>query len=99
MTPLGAHIIARGVGARNTAPVNRDLFGIDYATPPFTGSGITEFSFGLPESPLTNIPPSGPDGDDPHDKVRVLSAAMAQSDVFFRTGVITTTCDGVCDPE
>ncbi len=99
VTPLGAHIIARGVGARNTAPLNRDLFWIDYATPPYTGSGITEFSFGLPESPLTNIPPSGPDDDDPHDKVRVLAAAMGQSDVFFRTGVITTTCDGVCDPE
>ena len=55
--------------------------------------------FGLPDAPKTNVPPPEADGEDPHDKVRVLKAAMSQSDVFFKTGQITTTCDGVCDPE
>jgi hypothetical protein len=99
VSPLGAHLIARAIGAQNVKPVNRTIWGIPEADGPFTGSGIMEFSFGLPESPKTNTPPMGADGDDPHDKVRVLEAAQKQSDTFFRTGSIEATCSGVCDPE
>jgi hypothetical protein len=97
VTTLGAHLIARSVGAKSVAPVNRSIFQIPEATPPFEGSGIMEFSFGLPKVPIENRPPT--EGDDPHDAVRSLDAAYAQSDVFFRTGKITTTCDGPCNPE
>jgi hypothetical protein len=99
VTPLSAHLIARAVGAKNVKPVNRTIWGIAEDAGPFTGSGIMEFSFGLPESPKTNTPPTGPDSDDPHDKVRVLEAAQKQADTFFRTGSIEATCSGVCDPE
>jgi hypothetical protein len=102
VTPLGAHIIARAAKAQNLKPVNRTVYGVPEADAPFTGSGMVEFSFGLPESPKTNTPPVGsmyPDSDDPHDKVRVLDAARNQTEKFLRTGTIDAFCSGVCDPE
>jgi len=99
VTPLGAHLIARTVGAKNLAPVNRSIFGIEEATGPLTGSAMTEFSFGLPDAPKTNTPTQGPEADDPHDKVRVLDAAYSQTNDFFRTGKIVPSCTGSCDPE
>jgi hypothetical protein len=101
VTPLGAHILGRAVGARNLRPVNRSVFGIAEADGPFTGSGMVEWSFALPVSPLTNTPPEGatyPEDDDPHDKVRVLDAARDQTEMFLRTGTIQAFCSGVCDP-
>ncbi len=97
VTPLGAHLIARAVGAKNLLPVNRSVWGIEEAEGPLTGSAMVEFDFGLPEAPKTNTPPT--EGDDPHDAVRVLDAAYDQSNEFFRTGVIAPYCDGPCDPE
>jgi len=99
VTPLGAHIIARAVGAKNLAPVNRSIWGIPEESAAFTGSSIVEFGFGLPEAPKTNTPPMGPEEDDPHDKVRVLPAAHTMTDVFLRTGVTQPACDGPCNPE
>jgi len=102
VSPLGAHVIARAAKAQSLKPANRSLYGIPEADGPFTGSGIVEFSFGLPESPKTNTPPEGatyPDSDDPHDKVRVLDAARNQTEEFLRNGTISAYCSGVCDPE
>ncbi|MEZ4313058.1 MAG: hypothetical protein R3F14_33980 [Polyangiaceae bacterium] len=99
VTPLGAHLIARAVGAKNLLPVNRSVWGIEEQTGPFMGSGMVEFDFNLPMSPLTNTPPTGPSDDDPHDKVRVLDAAYDQTNEFLRTGVIKPYCDGPCNPE
>ena len=99
VSPLGAHILARTVKAQNLKPVNRSLFGLPEVDAPFMGSGIVEFSFGLPTSPETNTPPTGsmyPDGDDPHDWVRSLDAARNQSEKFLRTGIIDKTCGGAC---
>jgi hypothetical protein len=99
VTPLGAHIIARTVKAQNVKPVNRTIFGIPDADAPFSGSGIVEWSFGLPESPLTNTPPEGatyPDSDDPHDWVRALDEARVNTETFLRTGVIEQPCTGPC---
>jgi hypothetical protein len=95
-------MVARAMHAKNLKPVNRSIFGIPDTDGPFTGSGYVEFSFGLPESPKTNTPPTGamyPDSDDPHDKVRKLNAAYDQSDWFFRNGEVKAFCTGVCDPE
>jgi hypothetical protein len=98
VTPLGAHIIARSVGAKNLKPVNRSVFGIEEADGPFTGSAMVEYDFGLPDAPKTNTPPAGPSEDDPHDKVRKLLPSYEQSDHFFRTGEIAPYCDQACDP-
>ena len=75
-------------------PVNREIFGIADADPPFSGNGITEWDFGLPPAPTTNVPMT--DGDDPHDKVRSLPAAIDQTDTFLRSGVVQNYCGGVC---
>lgn len=99
VTPLGAHMIARTVGAKNLLPVNRSIWGVEEAMGPFSGSGMVEFSFGLPEAPKTNIPTSGNPDDDPHDKVRVLDAAYSQTNDFFRLGQVVPYCTGPCDPE
>ncbi len=96
VTPLGAHIIARAVGAKNLAPVNRKVFGVEEATGPLTGAAMVEYEFGLPPAPKTNTPPQG--GEDPHGAVRGFDASYDQSDEFFRTGIIKAHCDGPCDP-
>ena len=99
VAPIGAHIIARGVGAKTLAPAYRPIWGIDEVAGPQTGSGIVEFKFpGVPEAPKTNVPPEDL-GMDPHDEVRVLPVAHDQTNQFLRTGVIEQLCDGVCDPE
>jgi hypothetical protein len=105
VTPLGAHFIARTIGAQNLSPTNRDLYGITDATSGFSGNGMCEWSFGLPasQSPVENVPPptAAPDGgneDDPHDTLRQQSDAQDMSDIFFRTGNIVQTCAGGAGP-
>jgi hypothetical protein len=92
VTPLGAHFIARTIGAKNLEKVNRDIFGVPQAASGFTGSGMVEWNFGLPPAPLTDIPMTL--GTDPHDTLRTLTDAQDMADVFFRTGRITQTCKG-----
>jgi hypothetical protein len=99
VTPLGAHIIARTVGAKNLSPVNRSIWGIAEDPGPIQGSAMVEFDFGNKESPKTNVPPDSTYGPDPHDEVRKLHEAMDQSDEFFRTGTVKPTCSGPCNPQ
>ena len=96
VAPIGAHVIARAAGAKNILPVNRELFGIDDMTPPFQGSGIVEYDYGLPPSPETNLPPTGPVGSDPHGKLRSVPSSQMQVDSFFKTGAINQFCSGLC---
>ncbi len=98
VSTLGAHIMARAVGGVvNLGPTNREVWGLDVASGPHTGSAMIEYEFGLAQEPTTNIPPS--DGEDPHGKVRRLPSAEQSLDQFLRTGVIESFCDGPCDPE
>ncbi len=99
VTPLGAHFIARSVGARNLEATNRELFGIPDAPSGFTGNGLCEYNFWLPasQSPLTNVPPptlalDGGTEADPHGALRQLSSAQDMADQFFRTTVVSQTC-------
>jgi len=97
VTPLGAHMIARTIGAHNLAPVNRELFGLPDDPGPITdGSAVVEYDFGLPPAPLTNIPATA--GDDPHGQIRFFKPVMDQTDEFFRNGDIKAFCDGPCNP-
>lgn len=97
VTPLGAHIIARTVGAKNLTPVNRSIWGIEEAAAPLQGAALVEYEFGLPPAPETNVPTKG--DNDPHGTVRHLDPSYKQADKFFRTGVIDAFCSGACDPE
>ena len=94
---LGAHHMARAIGAQVLEPAPRSIWGLDDVASPHAGSAIVEFDFRLPPVPIDNVPPSA--GDDPHGDVKNLDAAQRQLDVFFRTGEVTHVCDGVCDPE
>ncbi len=97
VTPLGAHYIARTIGAKMLKPAVREIFGIADADGPITdGSAVVEYDFGLAPAPLTNIPAS--DGTDPHGEVRFLKPAMDQENEFFRNGDIAGFCSGTCDP-
>jgi hypothetical protein len=97
VTPLGAHIIARAVGAKVVQPELRPIWGLQPGMPPFTGSGIVEFDFGTPEAPKENLPPSR--GEDPHDLVRDLDVAQQQEAKFLKEGTIAHFCEGKCDPK
>ncbi len=97
VTPLGAHVIARTIGAKNLSPVNREVYGIADTPGPVTdGSVLVEYDFGLPLAPTSNIPMTV--GEDPHDLIRYLKPAMDQADEFFKNGDIKPFCDGSCNP-
>lgn len=96
VTPLGAHIIARAVGAKNIGPVLRDVWGIPQAAGPFGGSAMAEYDFGTPEAPKENTPNSK--GEDPHDMLREEEVAQKQQAKFLLEGVVQNFCDGKCDP-
>lgn len=97
VSPLGAHVIARAVGAKVVQPQLRPIFGLQPGTAPFTGSAIVEFDFGTAEAPKTNTPPTR--GEDPHDLVRELDVARSQEAKFLKEGIIGHFCDGPCDPK
>jgi hypothetical protein len=99
VTPLGAHIIARAVGAKNLSPTNREVFGVPDAPSPITGSAMVEWSWGLNPAPETNTPPSNlcpPTAPmkcgDPHDQLRIQPSSIQQEIQFFSTGTVVQTC-------
>jgi hypothetical protein len=101
VTPLGAHFLARAVGAKNLSQTNREIYGVADATGPFAGPGIVEWSWGLNPAPSTNVPPGNlcPSGapascGDPHDLLRLQPAAIQQEIQFFKTGMVVQTCGG-----
>jgi len=98
VSPLGAHYMARTIGAKLMTPAARPVWGIPEQAYPFEGSGIIEFDTHTREAPKENIPPVE-SGTDPHGVIRSLDAAQKMADEFFRTGKIVQTCDGKCDPE
>jgi hypothetical protein len=95
VTPLGAHFIARSIGAQQLQTPNREIYGVPDAASGFSGNGIVEWDFGLPasSSPVTNTPPD-PGQPDPHDALRQQADAQDMSDIFFRTGTVVQTCPG-----
>jgi hypothetical protein len=100
VTPYAAHLMARELEAVNVSPVNRTIWGVPSAMAPLSSNAMVEFRFpGVPEVPLTNVPPMQPPENDPHDWVRVLDVAYDQTNTFLRTGVVEQYCDALCDPE
>jgi hypothetical protein len=93
VTPLGAHFIARSIGAKQLNKANREIYGIPDADSGFSGNGIVEWDFQLPasQSPVTNTPPLG-SLPDPHDALRQQGDAQDMADTFYRTGTVVQTC-------
>ena len=94
VSPLGAHLMARTIGAKSMKPAVRPIWGVEEAAMPYEGSAIVEFDFGLPAAPITNVPMI--EGEDPHGKVRKLDTAQQQMDTFLRTGTVIDACGGPC---
>jgi len=97
VTTLAAHTMARTMGVPSLGPVNRSIWGVEEATGTVMGSAMIEIEFGVPEVPLTNTVP--PVGLDPHTLVTSPSWVLPTIHTFFRTGAISTTCAGPCNPE
>jgi hypothetical protein len=93
---LGAHIMARAIGAKLIRPTVRDIFELEAVDPPHRGSALVEFDFGNAPDPMTNVPPR--DGQDPHGRASDVPAAAQLVDHFLKTGEAAHFCDGVCDP-
>jgi hypothetical protein len=92
---LGAHLMARAAGAVHLDSGVRPIWGLEAVDAATEGSAYVEYDFGLPEVPACNLPMTA--CDDPHGKVRNLTAAKEQLDLFLRTGAIQNFCDGgVC---
>jgi hypothetical protein len=96
VTTLGAHVMARSLGAVNLTPTNRTVWGVEESPGPDGRSAMIEHDFGLPPEPLGNVPMT--EGDDPHGALAGVAPAIAAVDHFLRTGEAKMFCDGVCDP-
>jgi hypothetical protein len=94
VTPLGAHIMARTIGAAHLDTGLREVWGLQTVPGPHAGSALAEYDFGLPPAPVENIPQTA--CDDPHDKLRRVESGRMQLDHFWRTGEITNFCNGPC---
>ena len=95
VTPLTAHVQARAYGAKTISAQTRPIFGIEEASAPFVGSGITEYAYrDVPAAPDTNVPTDSE--IDPHECPRRQPEAQAQIVHFFETGEIKSFCDGPC---
>jgi hypothetical protein len=95
VTTLGAHIMARAVGAKHLDTGVREIWGLEPVSEQYEGSAYVEYDFGLPMDPIGNVPQTA--CDDPHGKIDDVLPAQLQADEFYRTGVIVNHCDaGVC---
>jgi hypothetical protein len=100
VTTLGAHVLARAIGAKNLkatdGSLNRPVWGLDAVSAPVQEQNVfVEYEFGITE-PLTNVPVDLTTCD-PHDRIRVLTPSYKQTDVWLRTGTIDWDCDGLCN--
>lgn len=93
---LGAHIMARSIGAKLIRPTVRPVFELEEVDPPHRGSGLVEVDFGNPPDPITNTPPR--EGQDPHGRPAEVPAMGQLVDHFLKTGEVGHFCDGPCDP-
>jgi len=96
VTTLGAHVMARGFKSSLVAPATRDVPGLESREPPFEGSALVEFDFGVAE-PDEAVPA---DTDlNTHDNLFGDTEAQAQVVHFLQTGEVIHVCEGPCDPD
>jgi hypothetical protein len=97
VTTLGAHILARTMGAPlldsglQDAGIRDDIWGLDKVESTESGSFYIELDFGLPGEPACNVPMSL--CDDPHEHPRRRQSSRIQLDEFLQDGTGTNHCD------
>jgi hypothetical protein len=89
---LGAHIQARGIGAKLLEPAAREIWGLETMQSGEVGSALVEWDYGL-DVPFESIPPAG---EDPHSRPRKDVAGQDQLHHFFQTGEVVNFCEGSC---
>lgn len=95
VTTLGAHVMARAIGAAHLDTGLRDVYGLESVAAPYSGpAALVEYDFGHPPEPLDNVPARA--CGDPHDVLRTVPEAQQQLDHFLRTGELVDTCNGHC---
>lgn len=94
---VGAHVLARALGAGLADPAPREVWGLPAVTLPTEQSVLVEFDYGI-EEPLESVPATDADSN-PHDYPRNSAPGRAQLGTFLSTGVIEQTCDGACNPD
>jgi len=101
VSPLGAHYMARTMGAKLVVPAARDVWGLEAQAAPFVGSALVEYDYGdlVPPLPETNTPTTADSDTDPHGWTRSEPTQIEQSAIFLRTGEVTQQCDGGCNPD
>jgi len=96
VTSLGAHVMARSYGAKLIVPSVRDVWGVEAAKPPFSGSAILEMTWGDDE-PVQAIPANAK--SDVHNEVPRADPTLREVATWLNTGLSSTVCDGPCDPD
>ncbi|MBI4815055.1 MAG: hypothetical protein HY791_02280 [Deltaproteobacteria bacterium] len=94
---VGAFFHANALRIPLVEPSPRPVYGLSTKSPPFEGSGLTIFDFGIDPKFDLDPDPTRP-GNDVHDAVLQQPAAKEQIRAFLESGVITQPCDGACDP-
>ena len=91
VTTLGAHVMARTIGAAHVDTGIRPLWGLESVAGTTAGHALVEYDFGLPTVPTCNVPMTL--CGDPHGELRKLEPARQQLDLFLRTGEVRNFCD------
>lgn len=94
---LSSELLARAIGIPHLQPGNNTLWGIDPVASPIEGSAFVDMDYGLPPVPSINQPMR--EGKDPHSAAFGNASVIIMAEQFLRTGIITMTCNGPCDPE
>ncbi|MBZ0120898.1 MAG: hypothetical protein K8H88_28145, partial [Sandaracinaceae bacterium] len=97
---LSAHLQARTIGIPYLTPSPQAPFGLTGVDATMTevenALVVYQIPGAEPAPPGTRAPPGD---NEAHEGVRRSTAAMDQMDAFFRPdGMVTQTCDGICDP-
>lgn len=98
VSSYGGHIMARAAGATNVAPVLREVWSVDAAQPPFSGSGLMELDFGYEEPGPVNAEELDLSGG-PHNLPFASPEVQSLAAHFLRTGEVVGVCEGPCDPD
>ncbi len=96
---LATELEARTLGLPLLSDSPLEIWGLSPADAPLASALTVWDTHEEPPPEGNNVGASLATENSAHNDIRALPALVEQIDVFFRTGEVTSTCDGVCDPE
>ncbi len=92
---LGTFLHARLIGLPVLTPSPVVPFGLEPVAAPRSGSALAIYDFGIDTA--AHYRNANPPEDSPvHDRLRLTEPAQKQMGTFFKTGVVTNPCEGLC---